>query len=580
MRPIRFGRLLRGLAACGLLLAPLVLSSPAVAQEAVPDPAAQVADHLAAGEFGLAMDIAGSVEDETTQAALLKDIAAAEIAGGEYAAARVLVNRFADRARTHENETELSGGAAGLMALTQLIQQVTSGPWFNVEGTGGNIMPYGIANMNPAGVFVNAGGQLAMLSRTEHLGHLRDLGLRARVADINDEMAESSDLRVVSLTRLENAVAERLRRGQPVPASMKQLAGLTRVRYVFLNQETNEILLAGPAEGWRIDETGRAVGIESGRPVLQLDDLVTLMRTFSPEGFNAFQCSIEPRKAGIEAVQNYVTARSETPLPAGAGVSRFAKELGERLGDQDVVLNGLPADSRVARVIIEADYRMKLIGIDKLQAADLPSFFDLVSVGANAEPVATKALRWWLTTDYDAVLHSRDKTAFEFVGPAVKCLSENEFFNAQGERVSTGTSETANRQFASNFTQGFESLAAVDVTFADLRNVFDLSLAAALIRVEGLDQRAGWDRGVFANEGGYETTRYVPIETVETAVNHRVYNGKDVVVQVAGGVRGDLLTMLKNTSIYHEAVRTGEAVNRVFETPAPKERWWWDVAGE
>lgn len=575
MRPIRFGRLLRGLATCGLLLAPLVFSSPASAADA---PADRVAAHLAAGEFGLAMDIASQVEDDASRQRLLEKIGAAEFAAGEYDAARLLVNRFSRDAKQAE-PSSLAGGEQGLMALAMLIQQVTDGPWMDVDGDGGSIQPYGIANMNPAGVFVNAGGQLAMLSKTEHAGRLQSLGLTARVADLNEDMATASELRVVSLTRMERAVAERLRQGKPVPASLKNMAGLTRVQYVFLNPETNEILLAGPAEGWRIDATGRAIGVESGRPTLQLDDLVTLMRTFSPEGFNAFQCSIEPRPENVQELQEYVAARSGRPLAAGAGVSRYVDQLAERLGEQDVVLNGLPADSRVARVIVEADYRMKLIGIDKLQGAELPSFFDLVSVTAG-EPVTTKALRWWLTTDYDAVLHSNDKTAFEFVGPAVKCLSENEFFNAAGERVGTGKSELANQQFASHFTKGFESLSSTDVTFADLRNVFDMALAAALIRVEGLDQRAGWDRGVFANEGSYETTRYVPIESVETAANHRIYNGSEIVVQVAGGVRGDLVSLLKDASVYQKAIRTGEAASTVMNAETPETRWWWDAASK
>ncbi|HEX6985709.1 MAG TPA: hypothetical protein VF170_10040, partial [Planctomycetaceae bacterium] len=215
--------------------------------------------------------------------------------------------------------------------------------------------------------------------------------------------------------------------------------------------------------------------------------------------------------------------------------------------------------------------------IDKLQAADLPSFFDLLTVDPAAGPVATKALRWWMTMNYEAVLHSGDKTAFEFVGQAVKCLSEDEFLTAQGERVPTGTAEATNRLFAERFTAGYEKLAAEDLVFAELRNVFDLSLAAALIRAERLDERAGWDRGVFAAGGAYEPARYAPARTVETAVNHRVYDGTEVVVQVAGGVQADLLSLLKDSSVYRAAVRTGEAVAAVRAATAPESRWWWDV---
>jgi hypothetical protein len=418
---------------------------------------------------------------------------------------------------------------------------------------------------------------MALLSKPEQTARLRDLSVSARVADLNGDMAKASELRVVSLNRLERAVADRIARGEPVPASMKHLAGLTRVQYVFLDPNTDEILLAGPAEGWKYDATGAALGTESGKPVLELDDFVTVLRTFGPGGLNAFQCLIVPRQEGLKAVQDYAAAsNARGPLRAG-GARNFTNKLAELLGEQDVVVNGVPADSRVARVIVEADYRMKLIGVDKLQEGGLPSFFDLLTVGPSEAPVATKALRWWMTMNYEAVLHSEDKTAFEFVGDAVKCLSEDEFLTAQGERVHTGKAEATNRAFAEKFTAGYGKLAAEDVVFGELRNVFDLALAAALIRSERLDDRAGWDRGVFAAGGAYEPARYAPARTVETVANHRVYNGTDIVVQVAGGVQADLLGLLKDSAVYRTAIRTGEAVAAVKAAHAPETRWWWDV---
>ena len=38
-------------------------------------------------------------------------------------------------------------------------------------------------------------------------------------------------------------------------------------------------MLAGPAEGWQIDDQGHVVGSKSGQPVLQLDDLIVALRT-------------------------------------------------------------------------------------------------------------------------------------------------------------------------------------------------------------------------------------------------------------------------------------------------------------
>jgi hypothetical protein len=550
-----------------------------VAVEAPRTAAEQVQAHLAAGEFGAAVRIADAVESPAEREALLTEIADVEAEAGEFAAAGLIVSRFpqglAQTARgVRAAAQELAGGGviADFSQLMFLIQMTTAGPWEEVESVGGTMAPYN------TGVYVDPLGLMGLLSKADQSNRLRDLASSSRVADLNADMAKASELRVVSLTRLERAVAEKLRRGEPVPTSMRHLAGLTRVQYLFLDETTGEILLAGPAEGWRYDETGAAVGAESGRPVLYLDDLVTLLRTFAPGGMEAFQCLIVPRQEGLKAVQEYAAASTARgPLRPGAGVRNFANRLGELLGEQDVVVNGVPLDSRVARTIVEADYRMKLIGIDRHQAAGLPSFFDLLNLEASG-PVATKALRWWLTMNYDAVLHSHEKTAFEFLGQAVKCLSEDEFLTPEGERVPTGKAEAANKLFADQFTAGYEELAAEDLLFAELRNIFDLALAAALIRAEQLDARAGWDRGVFASGGAYEPARYAPVRTVETAINHRVYDGTEVVVQVAGGVSADLMSLLKDSSIYRTAIRAGEAVAAVKAASMPETRWWWDVS--
>ncbi|MGC1272410.1 MAG: DUF1598 domain-containing protein, partial [Planctomycetaceae bacterium] len=621
MRPIRFGRLFFGLAVAGLFVVPLLTgcsrqpatqaatpssaaetprapaaaaepaatveapavtttpadTKPATSTPEIASPEQQAEAHLAAGEFSAAVEAADAVEAPAAREELLEEIAETAADAGEYQAAGLIVSRFPQEARRQAFADRIAGSdlAGGgpqpdFSQLMDLIQNTTK-PWFDVDGAGGTMRPYN------TGVFVNPIGLMALLSQPEQSARLRDLAFEARVADLNKDMANASDLRVVSLTRLERAVAEKLRAGEPVPTSMGYLAGLTRVQYVFLDEATGEILLAGPAEGWKYDATGAAIGVESGKPVLHLDDLVTVLRTFGPGGLDAFQCLIVPRPEGLKAVQDYAASSvARGPLRAG-GAKNFAETLGEKLGEQDVVVNGVPQGSRVARVIVEADYRMKLIGIDKLQGADLPSFFDLLSVDPSSGPVATKALRWWMTMNYEAVLHSGDKTAFEFVGQAVKCLSEDEFLTAEGERVPTGKAEATNKLFAEKFTAGYEQLATEDLVFAELRNVFDLSLAAAIIRAEKLDERTNWDRGVFAAGGAYEPARYAPARAVETAVNHRVYDGSEVVVQVAGGVNAEMMNLIRDTSIYRAAVRTGQAVAAVQAAAAPESRWWWDV---
>lgn len=538
---------------------------------------ADIDGYLAAGEFGNAADAVAAVPTEEDRQKLLERVIFAQIEG-DAATPVGLVAQLGEqqgpaRAAAARRESLSGGFGADFDALIELIQSETEGPWFENDGIGGTISEF------ESGIRVDAAGLLSRVAQKDVTNRLAELGHQARAADLHDDMSRPSTLRFVSLTRLERAVAERLQAGKSAVESMKNLAGLSEIRYVLIDEEQGEILLGGPAEGWMYDETGMPVGTTSGRPTLQLDDLVTVLRTFSHEGMSIFGCSIDPRPEGLAKVQDFVNqSQSRGPLDARA-VRGWAKQIGEVLGRQDISIYGVPAHSRVARVLVEADYRMKLIGLGKLDGgSEIPSYFDLLAKNPSLATGSLDALRWWLTINCEQVLHSPDRSAFEIRGSSVQCQSENQFLTDTGKRVATGKSEPINREFASNFTEHYEQLAERDPIFADLQGVFDLSLVAAMLHREGLDARVGWNRGVFAVNGAYRTSAFpVPAE-VDSVVNHRVYNGRDVVVQVAGGVRADVFATLTEQAQQTESDRLDGVVAQARpQSDLPAGRWWWDA---
>lgn len=540
----------------------------------------QVAAHLASGEFGPALEVAGKVADPAEQAGLLQKIASAQEAAGEPVTAAAALSRIA---RTSPRGVAAGGlpgyggfGGGGTMAdfqtLMNMIQQNTSGKWVLIDQEGGAMTEY------PYGVRVAPTGLLHRLTNEEQAGVLASLGMQARKADLNADVARRSDLRLVSLTRLERAVARRLADGESVPETMAQLAGLSQIKYVMIYPESHEIVIGGPAEEWQYNAQGQPVGVTSGRPTLQLDDLVTVLRTFS-SGNADFGCSINTRDSGVRALTDFVQkSQSRGPLNASS-VRNWVGQLQQKLGRQDIEVWGVPTDSRVARVIVEADYRMKLIGIDKLKAGkEIPSYFDLLAATQSKNAQTMDALRWWLTMKYDAVSHSSDRTVFEIQGSSVLCQSENQFLTTEGKHVPTGQSEPTNRAFAENFTANYDKLAMRDPVFADMQNIFDLALVSALIQHEKLDAKAGWDLGVFTPRGDYATAHYAVPKEIDSVVNHRVYNGRDIVVQVAGGVRGDVMSVVKDTKLTPESPRLGSVAQAAKAPALPAGRWWWDAA--
>ena len=132
--------------------------------------------------------------------------------------------------------------------------------------------------------------------------------------------------------------------------------------------------------------------------------------------------------------------------------------------------------------------------------------------------------------------------------------------------------------FAQNFTNHYEELALRDPIFADLQNIFDEALLAALLRHEGIADRIGWDLGVFAPGAAYRPAEFEPPREVDSVVNHRVYRGRDIVVQVAGGVRANMMALVMDKSMAKKSERLHQFASKGRAPQLPEGRWWWDAA--
>ena len=127
------------------------------------------------------------------------------------------------------------------------------------------------------GVAINANGVLS--EPTRQANELLVTRMKEMVQPAEGEMVEASELRRVSLKQLMSIVVEAARSETELPDAVRYLAGLQRVKYVFVYPEQGDIVLAGPGEGWVVNSRGEVVGRSTGLPVLQLDDLMVALRT-------------------------------------------------------------------------------------------------------------------------------------------------------------------------------------------------------------------------------------------------------------------------------------------------------------
>src|SRR5438094_109796 len=205
------------------------------------------------------------------------------------------------------------------------------------------------------GVFVDAAGMVTPLEKSARIP-LRD-ALRKMHAAAPAELNQSVEMRMVSLRRLEEAVqAAGQSTAEMLPDDLRFLAGMQRIQYVLIYPEERDIVLAGPGEGWKVDDEGNIVGVTTGRPVLRLEDLIVAFRTVDNARQGGISCSIDPTPEG----QQRYEALMAKGLKADAGALAAVKRA---FGPQAISVTGVPADSHLARVLVSSDFHLKRIAM-------------------------------------------------------------------------------------------------------------------------------------------------------------------------------------------------------------------------
>jgi hypothetical protein len=578
--------LARVMAAVALLL----VSQSASGQEAEAADADFQA-HLEAGELGLARQMALQTNDSYLRTKRITQVAKTQLAArasegawstlshlahGDLTEQRQLRDSLASMRNSDENgefgSPRLGGRGGAALAdfdtLINLIESTVTPDVWETNGGNGAIEPY------PAGVYVDATGVLKKIERIDS-GALTELRERAMAGDYAEkEVATESSLRFVSLRKLQDAVSRRFVTGEPLTSEMKYLAGIHRAQYVFVDSKNGDILIGGPAGRLAVGESGRMLHVESGDAALHLDDLLVMLRTI--ESGTPFGCTIEPRRGNLENLQTYLA--NQGPLKAGRRAA-WLKGIQDAVGYQDIRVFGMNGESHAAQVLVEADYHMKRVGIGLEPTVDgVTSYISSIQLDENGNPPPMSVFRCWFVMNYESVVHTADKDAFELTGRGVKLLTENEMLTVRGQRVKTGRSEGFNRQFAESFTEHYARISKKYPVYAELRNVFDLALIATLIREHGLEgsSQLSLDR---LRDDTIAPSEVLPVPTeVFSVANLRVIGKRHVIGLVSGGVRVDTRgTAARRIKLANEDKNNTLTSQREMASALSGDQWWWDV---
>jgi hypothetical protein len=278
--------------------------------------------------------------------------------------------------------------------------------------------------------------------------------------------------------------------------------------------------------------------------------------------------SIDPTQEGLRAMQQFM-ARLGPLQPSDT--PRLVEGLKTSYGPQKISIRGVSPKTHFAQVLVEADYRMKLIGI----GLENPGV-GIVSYVAKANPaaIAQNALkRWYFIPNYECLRLSEDSLAAELVGDGVKLVGEDEVVAADGTRHASGKEDRASTMFTKSFTEKYGQLAAKVPVYGQMRNCIDLAIVAAHIRRSGIADQADWQMPVFGSEERYAVETHNSPVQVEPAIT-AIFKGNRLTTPIGGGVNIQAHIALKKP-----LPDTGGALKKMHYVTTPgaaRKLWWWD----
>ena len=459
--------------------------------------------------------------------------------------------------------TSFASLCAVLMAVllcSQVLAQNNGGDQGGNQGGGAG----GNANGGVGGIRIDANGLVDQtLAAAMNHRELQKLLESSAARSLSSELNQASELRKVSLHSLDIEIDRLLKAGQPLPSPVLNLAGLTRIDLIFISHESQEVIIAGPAEGFATQPDGRVVGTKSRRPVLCLDDLLVALRTSHHSA--AFGCSFDPDQGRLAKTQQLL--RQHRTASSAADAQRGFVQIGGVMGNWNVSVFGVPAYSHMAASFVEADFALKRLttGDENPQVRGFKSYLSLM------RPNADSMRRWWFSPKYDVIETNNEQTVWRLMGPRLQVSAQDEIVDANGHRQDAPVTHVSLEKYAQQFTEKIPALAEKVAAIAQLQNIVDLLLVAAIVERSGSENRLNWQPLVFDEEQRLPLHEFgIPRET-PSIVKVRMAGERSVLGLIAGGV-----TVTPRRILADAKTTSGGDGLALPVRSNHNSSWWWD----
>ena len=549
----------------------LVVLTEGVAQgQGVDGPAVgspAVGGHLAAGEFAWVRD-RGLQLPVSQRDFVLGQVASAQGSVGETSAANGTMRGIESSYSRDDAVAGAGGGSfADFQSLMDLIQTTVVPDTWEALGGPSTMAPY------PQGVYVDTAGTVLECETLPVNDGVTEL--KALLGEVSVDRGEPlswrqpATMRCVSLRRLLDAWTEHRMRGAIASESMMQLAGLSRIQYLFIDKD--DIVIAGPVggielrDGWHVDR-------ESGLTTLRFDFFLACLASALDN--QPFGCTIDPTTQGLQNAAKVAADVQADRIPIG----KADQAIVSALGMQRVEVFGTAGDTPIGHLMVEADRHMKqlALGLEPMPE-NARNYFDVIEANLDQGVPNDLLLRLWFTSVARPVRADAERTVFELAGTPVRLSGQNERAMANGQRGNV-TRDPRSEEFVRDFNSNWHAIRGKYPIYGALESIYRTASAAELLHRFGNStrQQALLESLVSSSPSSmfHMTT---PRQVQSIARMHSMRKGRRThhVLLASGGVSVNAQQTLVSKIADYPSL---SSLNRPGRNP-PKlvQRWWWDA---
>jgi len=554
---------------CCVALALLVASSGWMSSRAQSEEtgALEVGGYLAAGEFSSAKG-RGLQLPVNQRDFVLAQVAGAQGSVGETSAANGTIRGIESSLRRDDAISGAGGGSfADFQSLMDLIQTTIVPDTWEALGGPSSMSPY------PQGVYVDPAGtviECESLPVDDGLAELKSL-LGEGAGNQNSELAwrQATKMRCVSLRRLLDVWTESRVRGAMPSEAMMQMAGLSRIQYLFIDED--DVVLAGPVggietrDGWHVDRV-------SGLTTLRFDFFLACLA--SATGNQPFGCTIDPTKQGLQNAAKVAAAVQADKLPIGQADTAMVTAFGM----QRVEVFGTAGDTPMGCLMVEADRHMKqlALGLEPMPEG-ARNYFDVVEKHLDAGVPNDLLLRLWFTSAPRPVRADAERTVFELAGTPVRLSGQNEHAMASGQRGHV-TRDPRSEEFVADFNRNWHAIRGTYPIYGALESIYRTASAAELMhRYAGSARQRALLESLISSSPSSMFQLTNPRQVLSIARLHSIRKGRTThhVLLASGGVAVNAKQTLVSKIADYPSL---SSLNRPTKNP-PKliHKWWWDI---